>query len=113
MNKRRTKVQHPDLKTWGADENAEKVGPHLFKLRAGALIHIPQSEGRCQVAVKASCGENNGFWYCASCEKLFHNNFLSHVEHFLRVTEKDGHICEPTKDHFLVWMCAQHGAEQP
>lgn len=50
--------------------------------------------------VLASCATNKGLWVCVTHDLDFANQF-----------EKDCHIHRGT--HRLVWLCFEHGAEQP
>ena len=52
------------------------------------------------VVVKLACSNNNGVWFCITHQEGFWNNFM-----------KDTHIEEG--DHRLVWICGEHGVEQP
>lgn len=77
----------------------EKVGPNLYKWLAGSQANI----GGEAMEVLPSCGRSNGHWHCTTHPReFFRNNF-----------EKDGHIHDPRKTHQLLWMCYEHGPEQP
>lgn len=53
------------------------------------------------VGVKPPCSnQRGGHWYCVTHQESFANNF-----------DKDTHIREGK--HRLVWLCHEHGAEQP
>lgn len=53
------------------------------------------------VKVQPACAnQNGGHWYCVTHQEGFANNF-----------DKDTHIREGK--HRLVWLCHEHGAEQP
>ncbi len=45
--------------------------------------------------------KNNGHWACVTHTEDFANNMM-----------KDGHI-ETRGKHLLVWMCHEHGPEEP
>jgi hypothetical protein len=79
-----------------------KVIPMVNACQAGEVIAIRQADGRCgEAVVKAPCRDKtNGHWYCAT-----------HREHFTNQFMKDVHISKGK--HRLVWICHEHGAEQP
>jgi len=49
--------------------------------------------------VAESCGENNGYWYCVTCEAALPHN-LAKASH-----EDQGHT--------FAWVCYEHGPETP
>lgn len=72
-------------------------------VKAGEVIEIAQipDKRRGQVEVKVACdNKNDGHWYCVTHHEPFPNQFM-----------KDVHIKEG--EHRLVWICHQHGAEEP
>lgn len=50
--------------------------------------------------VAVSCGTNGGRWFCVTHQDSFPNNLM-----------KDNHI--RTGQHRMVWVCFEHGPEQP
>ena len=76
--------------------------PAVSACQAGEVIAVRQSDGRCgEAVVKAACQDKTkGHWYCAT-----------HREHFANQFMKDVHI--GTSRHRMVWICHEHGAEQP
>lgn len=55
--------------------------------------------------VGPSCGENHGRWHCITHDEGFTNNLM-----------KDHHIDPPRRNgkrHVMVWICFDHGPEQP
>lgn len=72
-------------------------------VKAGEVVEIARTpdKRRGQVTVKPPCqNKNNGHWYC-----------VTHHEHFPNQLMKDFHISKGA--HKLVWICHEHGAEQP
>ena len=69
------------------------LNPNLvYPVRAGQSI-----DGE---VVRPACKENNGFWFCVTHSKGFHNGW-----------DKDGHVIRGR--HRMVWVCNEHGFEQP
>lgn len=56
-------------------------------------------DGR-NVTVKESCKKDSGLWHC-----------MTHGETFQSQFSKDAHIFKG--DHRLLWLCFEHGWEQP
>jgi hypothetical protein len=73
-------------------------------VQAGEQVPITYrgSEDRTEtVTVKVACpNQTGGHWYCVTHQEGFAHNF-----------DKDTHIREGK--HRLVWICHEHGAEQP
>lgn len=82
----------------------------LEGVKAGEVIRVKQVDGRYgEVLIKASCGDKHGgHWFCVTHQEHFQNQFM-----------KDVHIAPSlsgrpkTNEHRLVWICHEHGAEEP
>lgn len=76
----------------------------ISRVNAGEAVRIKEGPypGRLvEYDVKAPCADkNNGRWYC-----------VTHGEGFPNQMQKDSHIHEGL--HRLVWICFEHGPEQP
>lgn len=69
--------------------------------KVGEVVSITSAGRLLEATAQPSCGDqHNGHWYC-----------VTHREHFPNQFMKDDHIHEG--GHKLVWICHQHGAEQP
>lgn len=68
----------------------------------GTVFTASIGPDREQVAytVGPSCGVDHGTWYCITHEEPFRNNLM-----------KDHHI--ERGQHVMVWICLNHGPEQP
>lgn len=64
-------------------------------------LHVGPENTPTTYAVGPSCGESNGRWMCATHEASFDNQLM-----------KDSHI-NGGGDHALVWICFEHGPEEP
>lgn len=72
-------------------------------VKAGEAIEVAQiPDGRRgQAVVKEACeNKGGGHWYCVTHHEHLMNNFM-----------KDTHI--EKGDHRMVWICHEHGAEEP
>jgi len=68
----------------------------IFAAQQGETVPILTN-----TVVRKPCeSKSNGHWYCVTHHKSFVHNF-----------DKDTHIS--TGRHMLVWICHEHGAEQP
>ncbi len=76
--------------------------PVVSACQAGEVIAIRQADGRNgEAVVKVACHDKTkGHWYCAIHREHFPNQFM-----------EDVHISKGK--HRLVWICHEHGAEQP
>jgi hypothetical protein len=79
--------------------NVEQLEPGLYKWLAGATANI---DGEA-MEVLPGCGKNNGHWHCTAHPREFFRNNMA----------KDSHIADRSEKHYLVWVCYEHGAEQP
>lgn len=70
----------------------------ITKAGVGQKIHAKQINRK--FIVEASCGAENGIWYCVTHDQAFSNNF-----------EKDSHIRKG--NHQFAWVCPVHGPEVP
>jgi hypothetical protein len=66
-------------------------------VQQGEVVIVPT-----QCVIRRPCeNKTNGHWCCVTHQLLFENNF-----------GKDTHINDG-KRHRLVWICHEHGPEQP
>lgn len=79
-----------------AELNSQKAKP------GETFTMTTMHRGTIEVTVVEPCeNKNNGHWHCMTCDKGFANNF-----------EKGGHF-ENNSACRAVWICHEHGAEQP